>query len=67
MAIVMILANVIAGLFHYYLGRGGYEELSKMHYEHNFIWTLIFVPFYFATEFLPILMFGYVLKIKHDI
>ena len=67
-----MIANVTAGSVNFYMGSGGYDGIREMKVKNELMWSLIFVPFYILTEFLPAAVFAIVMdkyreeQISHD-
>ena len=61
LGVVFIFANVIAGSLNFYLGSGGWQPVYSLKERSIVIWSLIFVPYYIATEFVPAIVFAVVM------
>lgn len=62
LGLVFVIANVVAGSVNFYMGSGGYQGIMDMKVKNELMWSLIFVPFYILTEFLPAIVFAIVME-----
>ena len=62
LGIVFILANVLAGSLNFYMGTGdGYAAIRDMKQHNEIMWSMVFIPFYIITEFVPACIFAVVM------
>lgn len=61
LGLVFIIANVAAGGLNFYLGSGGWFSIVRLKKTSETLWSLIFVPFYLLTEFIPAAVFAVVM------
>jgi hypothetical protein len=62
LGIVFIVSNVLAGSVNFYLGSGGWQSVKDLKETRNSIWSILFVPYYILTEFLPSVVFAIVME-----
>jgi hypothetical protein len=62
LGIVFIVSNVLAGGVNFYLGSGGWYPVKDLKDNKNSIWSILFIPYYILTEFLPSIVFAVVME-----
>jgi membrane protein YqaA with SNARE-associated domain len=62
LGIIFIVANIIGGSFNFYLGNDGSDRMESLKEESIALWTLIYLPYYIATEYIPALGFALVMR-----
>jgi hypothetical protein len=65
LGIIFILANVMAASMNFYLGSGGIIDVDDLKKSSVAIWSIIFVPFYCVTEYVPAIAFAVIME-KYD-
>jgi hypothetical protein len=56
--IIFLVSNIISAGVNFYLGTNGVWNLMDFKQGNPAIWSLIFVPYYILTEYIPALAFG---------
>jgi hypothetical protein len=67
LGIIFILANVMAASMNFYLGSGGVNGIMKIKLDNVAVWTIIFVPYYLFTEYIPAIAFAIVMDKYNEI
>lgn len=62
LGLVFIISNVLAGALNFYLGSGGWVPIYELKETNVVIWSLLFIPFYILTEFVPAITFAIVMQ-----
>lgn len=61
LGIFFIFANIIAGSMNFYLGSGYASNVDDLKRDNIAVWSIIFVPFFIVTEFVPAVAFAFVM------
>ena len=62
LGVVFIAANILAGGLNFYLGSGGWNAVFDLKRDNILLWSLMFIPYYIATEFIPSITFAIVMQ-----
>ena len=62
LGILFICANIIAGSMNFYLGSGKIDTVDELKRDNVTVWSLIFVPFFVVTEYIPAIAFAFVMQ-----
>ena len=65
LGVVFIIANVVSGGVNFYVGSGGWESIFDIKCNSQFVWCILFIPYYMLTEFAPAITFAIVMQ-KYD-
>jgi hypothetical protein len=65
LGVVFIIANVVSGGVNFYIGSGGWEGIFEIKCTNQFVWCILFIPYYIITEFAPAITFAIVMQ-KYD-
>ena len=67
LGVVFVAANVLSGSINFVIGSQGFIAIQQWKNSNKVLWSLMFIPFYILTEFLPACTFALVMQKYHDI